>query len=134
VVADGAQALDLQMIRGCIAHVSLCAMLLHLALGHCALHLPACEAHGHHGHHHADEPAHVPAHDDCHESHSSAVVSQAVAAPPPPDTWLHAVPPAAADAALSSSGRAELSAFLCNGDPARPLPLRAHLRLGVLLN
>ena len=118
------------MLRSIIAHVSLSAMLLHLAWGHCTLHLPACD---NHCHHHADEPAEAPAHDDCHESHSSAVISQATTAPPPSDAGAPLLTPAVI-ANGSSASCLVTAASVCDADPLRPLPLRAHLRLGVLLN
>lgn len=118
------------MLRSVIAHVSLCAMLLHLAWGHCAHHLPACQSHCHE---HAEQPAEAPAHDDCHESHASAVLSQATAAPSPSGVGMRFVP---SDVAVACTPIPCLrtSAFCCNADPLRPLPLRAHLLLGVLLN
>jgi hypothetical protein len=118
------------MLRSVIAHVSLSAMLLHLAWGHCAFHLPACERHCHE---HAEQPAEAPPHDDCHESHAAAVVSQATAVPPPGGVAPHCVP---CLVAMPCSPLACLcnSAFCGNADPLRPLPLRAHLRLGVFLN
>jgi hypothetical protein len=118
------------MLRSVIAHVSVLAMLLHLTVGHCAHHLPACEEHGHE---HADEPSDAPAHDDCHESHASAVMSQPAEAPAPAGDGLLIVAPDAAIACAAAACRTP-GAFDCPTDPLRPLPLRAHLRLGVLLN
>lgn len=118
------------MLRGVIAHVGLFAMLWHLAWGQCAFHLPACESHCHE---HVERPAETPAHDDCHESHSSAVLSQATVALPPSDVEPHCVH------SVISTGCQTMpcvrpTAFCCGANPLRPLPLRAHLLLGVLLN
>src|SRR5688500_17082282 len=106
----------LHMLRSVIVHVSLSAMLLHLAGGHCALHLPACE---HHCHEHANQPAAPPVHDDCHESHSSAVVSQTVEPPSPSAAFGFVLPDG--HAVASTSTPLSAAGFFCHADPTRPL-------------
>jgi len=130
------------MLRSVITHTSLLAVLVHLHWGGCAYHLPACQnesraAPCRHGHdHEAAEDGHVPAglppHDDCHETHSSAALSQAFVAPAPDGygcVALAIVLRGATAAAHVSSGAA-----IHRADEYPPLPLRAYPRSQALLN
>ena len=130
------------MIRSVITHASLLAVLVHLHWGGCAYHLPACEQQAaaapcHHGHDHgpADDaslPIDLPVHDDCHESHSSAALSQALVAPAPDSEGCVALAivlrVATADAHFLGG------VAISRADEYPPLPLRAYPRSQALLN
>jgi hypothetical protein len=138
------------MTRIVISVVSLAAVLLHLGEGCCAHHWHALAAspgevaveHGHHGHaHDADEhaeqhghscPAEDSAPDDCHESHCSMVLAVPLAAPPAAvaGDWLLLTDVDSAASLLPDCG----NDFYLAASADSPLPLRAHLRLGVLRN
>jgi hypothetical protein len=129
------------MLRSLVTHVSLLAVLVHLHWGGCTFHLPACEeqpavAHCDHGHHHlpADHelPANAPAHDDCHESHASAAVCQAVAVPAQEPGGLYLLPAMATADGLA--WEVSLTASVGRTGETCPLPLRASARSQVLLN
>jgi len=129
------------MRRVVITVLSLAAVLLHANMGYCAHHqhsLPTSScppSHCHHedgSHHHHDAPPPDPfSHDDCHETHCNAMLASIASAPAIDGvgSWL---PMFGVGNELLSGGA------LCNpsaqpADATRPLPLRAHLRLSVLL-
>ncbi len=150
VVAKRTVAVHVQMTRIVISVVSLAAVLLHLGEGCCAHHWHALAPshndaafeHGHHGHaHDADEHAEPHGHscpadgevpDDCHESHCSMVLAVPVDAPPAAvaGDWLLLTDDDVAASLLSDCG----NDFYLAASADSPLPLRAHLRLGVLRN
>jgi hypothetical protein len=130
------------MPRSVVSHISLLAVLAHLHVVDCAHHLPACErqevpAVCHHGHHHhatdsPELPPDVPAHDDCHGSHMTAIVSHAAAAPSPDDAGAFVLPAVAITASGASCFESAV-VFYRRQDPYT-LPLRADMRMDVLLN
>jgi len=131
----------MNMRRVVITVVSLAAVLVHAHVGCCAHHdhalaTASCPLGHHHyedGSHHDHDlpPADPLPHEDCHETHCFATLVNSVAAPAASGvgSWL---PVFGVGNELTSG------AALCNptaqpADPTRPLPLRAHLRWGVLL-
>jgi hypothetical protein len=133
------------MTRIVISVVGLFAVLLHLGEGCCAHHWHTVAAgdstvvaHNHHGHSHAaDEhghscPADGQAPDDCHESHCSMIVAAPLESPPAAAAgdWLALRDQRAVASQLVSCG----NDFYLAASADSPLPLRAHLRLGVLRN
>lgn len=137
---------ELHAMRPFATLLAAAAFLLHTGLGCCAHHghssRPASESSqaehthhdGSHGHHHAppSEPA-SPPHDDCHESHCHVVIAGHVSPPDINDcpSWLAGVVISAADEL--NQGACPLHQMAHAPDEHRPLPLRAHLRLAVLL-
>ena len=136
------------MFRSVLAHVSLLAVLVHLHGDCCAMHFPGCESHAAeslaagspdagHGEHHGDHrlpasPADEPSHDDCHDSHAAAAMSQAVKAPAPQASGCWVLSLAAKSAAGST--RAHCLAATERRSCSCPLALRADLRSQALLN
>lgn len=134
------------MRRIVITVVSLLAVLVHMQVGCCAHHVhgqPAadCEvAHHELAHHdHCDGPhQHSPAspvepisHDDCHETHCATTLVSQVATPAPIVCGWWTPAGMLADAtrfALTYGASADRPS-----DPTGAPPLRAHLRLAVLL-
>jgi hypothetical protein len=136
------------MLRQAITHVSGLAVFMHLALGFCAHHGHAAAAFQHsaghvehfahsgcshdHGLPAPDGPA-LPPHDDCHDTHCSATKALLFVSPDADlsCTWLDLQPAAAclneADVA------AAVSTSYGRGTERSAPPLRAHLRLQVLL-
>jgi hypothetical protein len=139
-----------QMPRIVISVVSLAAVLLHLGEGCCAHHWHLLEAdssqatavehehgHAHHPGEHAQRHGHScpsddSAPDDCHESHCSMVLSVPLEAPPAAvaGDWLLLTDEQVTSSLQSACG----NDFYLAASADSPLPLRAHLRLGVLRN
>jgi hypothetical protein len=135
-------ATEMKMQRVVVTIVSLLAVLGHIEAGCCAHHVhagqssqPVAACHSHRGsdhqHQHQAPPTRPTSHDDCHETHCEMTLASGTSVGPMTGLgwWL---PRLAAGDELTSGASWQGPA----GQPvdaACPLPLRAHLLLGVML-